>query len=125
MSRAHHQDILSVCVFQPHSQSGDIHHICAFVFPPSRSPSICGLPRLLNKIMMALSNVLIQQPTYINTTCYGYIIREWVKQNTQLRDFSYSCNTASIWLSFDPFFSILKQCPVSLICFANGSLLLF
>jgi hypothetical protein len=61
-----------------------------------------SLSRFLNNMPMTVSNVAITQPVNVTRATYAeFITREWLEQNTQLHNFSYSCdeqNFVNIWL---------------------------
>ncbi|CAF3144840.1 unnamed protein product [Rotaria socialis] len=63
---------------------------------------IYNLSVFLNNISMTVSNVVLEHRVNITPTTYSkFLTREWLEQNTQLHNFSYSCDKhklISIWL---------------------------
>jgi hypothetical protein len=80
--------IEALCHSFPHIERLDIH-----------LSSVSDLPQLLrNRRKMKLTDIIIRQSQTIN--CERLITREWIEQNTELKNFHYSCdvqNCVSLW----------------------------
>jgi hypothetical protein len=83
-------DIDALCHSFPHIKQLDIY-----------SSSITDLSQLLNKMKMILTNIIIRQPFNVNNK--QFIKRQWIEQNTELKNFHYeskrdSWNSIILWL---------------------------
>jgi hypothetical protein len=80
--------IEALCHSFPHIERLDIH-----------LSSVSDLPQLLrNRMKMKLTDIIIRQSETINYE--RLITREWIEQNTELKNFHYSCdvqNCVSLW----------------------------
>jgi hypothetical protein len=60
---------------------------------------VVSLARLLNRMKMMLTNIIIRQPS--NTSNDKLITRQWIERNTELKNFCYTCspsNCVKLWL---------------------------
>ncbi len=79
--------IQALCHSFPHIKRLDIH-----------SSSVSDLPQLLNRMKMTLTDIIIRQPQTVNYE--RLITRQWIEQNSELKNFHYSCdvqNCVSLW----------------------------